>query len=126
MNPSHEEIEAGQKSYQRLKSFNRYKATVSTWVIITLFVGFLDYSSFHDGHRISAIFWTLYLLAAGFQHWRRKVRCDKDYESLEQLKLKYGRGVYTQIEKEPDSLFYKVFQKLYWPDSRRKISFSLP
>jgi hypothetical protein len=126
MNPSQEEIEAGQKGYQRIKSFSRYKATPRTWVLLTLFVGFLDYSSFHDGNRISAIFWTLYLMAAGFQHWRRKVRCEKDYKFLEQLKIKYGPKIYAEIEKEPDSLFYRAFQKLYWPDSRRKISFSLP
>jgi hypothetical protein len=121
-----EELEAGQKGYQRIKAFNRYKTTPRTWIVLILFVGFLDYDSFHNGHPIAGVFWTLYLAVAGFQHWRRKIRCSKDYKFLEQLKLKYGSEVYSEIKKEPASLFYKIFQKLYWPDGRRKISVSLP
>jgi hypothetical protein len=114
-----DEIAAGQKAYQRMKQFESNKPTRLTWVILTFLLGGTIVGGFHNGHDGPGIFWAALLAAMFWQSRRQKERCQKDFEFLRQLKLKYGPEIYSEIKEEPSSLYYYVFQKRYPPDNQR-------
>lgn len=117
--PSTEEIEAGQKAYQRIKAFVRYKTTARTWVVILIWSGFFEYAAIRNGDLGVGLLWGI-LVGASFWQWQRqKDRYQKDYQFLRELKTKYGSEVYVEIKKEPSSLYYRVFQKSYPPGRNR-------
>jgi hypothetical protein len=119
MTLSTEELAAGQKAYQRMKQFESSKPTRVTWAILFWFLAAMIFGGFHNGHYGPGIFWTVLLAAIFWQSQRQKERCQKDFEFVRQLKLKYGPEIYSEIKEEPSSLYYYIFQKRYPPDNQR-------
>ena len=59
--------------------------------------------------------WIVLLAAGNWQYQRQKKQIQKDSNFLDALKEKYGDGVYAEIQKEPSSIYYYIFQKVYPP-----------
>ena len=94
MTPSHGEIIAGQKAYQRMRAYQRYKPTSSSAVVAFLILAVTTYNAIRMGEYSGLIFWMILILATYWQAQRQKARYQKDYEFLKELKTKYGIKVY--------------------------------
>lgn len=129
MNPTPlpEEIEAGQKAYQRILAFQRYSAnwTPLNFVFCVFFVGLGTYSSIQHGNYWPAAVFAGLVLISIIQYQNQKRQRELDLAYLALLKRVYGESVYEEIRKAPRSAYYYIFQKRYWPD-RRAVSVALP
>jgi Zn-dependent protease with chaperone function len=88
-------------------------------------MGYFAYEEFHEGDYPLGVCFVAAIVGNLWQWRRQKVRYQKVFEFLRQLKLKYGPEIYLEIEKEPSSFYYNAFQKLHPPDSWR-VSIKLP
>jgi len=127
MTLSTEELTSGQKAYQRMKAFERNKRPAIDWVFIMIFMGFGAWQGIKTGPSGAplvslGLFWFGLIAAGVWQYQMQKKQNQKDLIFLEALKDKYGRAVYSDIQKEPRSLFYYVVQKRYPPFNRQSIS----
>jgi len=131
MNASPEEISAGQKAYQGLKAYERFKTSQQSKLAVFF--------------NVLTVLFVIFQIMAGIycrQYWKAALAAvliptvvwglcslentkKKNFELLKQLKAKYGPEIYEAITKEPDSIQYKLFQKSY-PPERRAPSVELP
>jgi hypothetical protein len=128
MVPSIEEINKGQRAYQSIKKYERNKRGIGFGIFILGFFGLMIFDAFHrEGFSFAvgtAIFWGT---AIGISYWQYRNMEKKAQQALvilEALKSKYGREVYSIIQKEPRSWSYRIFQKIYPPS--RQPSVKLP
>ncbi len=126
MTPSFEEIDAGRKAYRRLRTVGRFysvknwmafKVCVGAFIIYCGWIAYRDFTDrgadYHQVVRLLVCFF--YLL-----HWRnQKITLCEDREILRQIKSKYGEGIFREIVREPSSIWYLLFRKIYPPCSWR-------
>jgi hypothetical protein len=122
MVPSAEEILAGQRAYHRMRTSERKQFNASTWVFFILLACIGVFLGIRDGSPMagigSALIWLALLGIAAWDQRRRKLMRERDQEFLDQFRAKYGPYIYREIQKEPSSLYYYLFQKRYFPNQR--------
>jgi hypothetical protein len=131
MSASPEEISAGQKAYQGLRAYQRFKTSQQSKLsvflnVVTglfLFVEILAYGYAGKYWIVATAVISLVLILRALRSMKETNR--KNFELLKRLKAKYGPEIYDAIAKEPDSIQYRLFQKSY-PPERQPPSVELP
>ena len=131
MNPTPEDISAGQKAYRGLIGYERFRMSqrsklslfLNVFALLFMVAQILAWSYEGNFWRVAAGVGTVGILIWGFRVMEVTKR--KNFELLRQLKTKYGLEIYDEIKKEPDPLQYKLFQKSYQAE-RKPLSIDLP
>jgi hypothetical protein len=124
MTPSVNELSDGQRACERLEAFQRQKPIQSLVFALACF-GFGIWHGFErGGWKVGVgggIFWSIVTTISIYQLHNQKRQATKDIAFLADLKSKYGDSVYSEIQKCPHSLFYRLFQKRFPPFNRRAV-----
>ena len=125
MTPSANELAAGQKAYERMEAFQRYRSPGDLLSFLVIIIGFSVWNAFERGGWQQA-FWTGMVWAAIsavsiYQFRAKKRQAGEDSVFLATLKARYGATVYADIQKLPHSLAYYVFQKRFPPFNRKAV-----
>ncbi len=120
--PFPEEIEAGQKAYQRILAFERARKPIIPGGVAWL----LPILAWYTSNWWGVAFWVTVILAIIWERERETRTIKQDGEFLARLEWLYGPAIYKEIKKEPRSLYYYLFQKRYWPEGRRPVAIALP
>jgi drug/metabolite transporter superfamily protein YnfA len=131
MNPSPEDISAGQKAYQGLRAYQRFRTSQQSKLavffnVLTVLIIFMQILTFfHFGNYWMAMGGAAVLVSLPWGWHTIENTKRKNFELIKQLKAKYGPEIYDEIKKEPDSIPYKLFQKSY-PRDRQAPPVELP
>ena len=124
-------MSAGQKAYQSLKAYQRFKTSqqsklrVILNVLVALFmIGQVLVSAF-AGEYLNAISGAGVIAVVIGALQMAEATKQKNFELLRQLKAKYGPEIYDAIKAEPASLQYRFLQKTY-PRERETPVIELP
>jgi len=125
MTPSANELAAGQKAYERLEAFQRYRSPGDLLSFLVIIIGFSVWNAFERGGWQPA-FWTGLVWAAIsavsiYQYQTKKRQVGEDSVFLANLKTRYGATVYADIQKRPHSFAYYIFQKRFPPFNRKTV-----
>jgi hypothetical protein len=121
VDPSPEEISAGQKAYQRLRVFQSTTSSRGGFICVGIVFAALVCASLYFGDIKQTATLALVVGALIYSHRKQAEVARIDFEYLGQLKTKYGPAVYDVIRIEPTSLFYRLTQKFNFSSKDREL-----
>ena len=120
MSPSPEELTTGQAAYERIEAFQRRRTPM---VFLFLIMGAAVWYAFERGGWKPALgiglVWIVLTAVSVYRSLKEKKQIETDSTYLEDLKERYGDGVFSEIQKQPHSLSYNIFQKRFPPFNRQ-------
>ena len=125
MTPSANELAAGQKAYERVEAFQRYRSPGDLLSFLVIIIGFSVWNAFERGGWQPACWtglaWTVISAVSIYQFQAKKRQAGEDSVFLANLKATYGETVYADIQRRPHSLAYTLFQRRFPPFNRKAV-----